>query len=70
MSSRKSDSITFESLKIIAKSHFQARQFVHTLGLTSVKEWEQYCKSGNKPTTTKSDCQSSGRLNSSSDSCY
>jgi hypothetical protein len=50
-----SDSITFESLKIIAKSHFQARQFVLTLRLTSVREWEQYCKSGNKPTTTKSD---------------
>ena len=27
----------------------QAREFVHTLGLHSVWEWEQYCKSGIKP---------------------
>ena len=27
----------------------EARRFVHALGLNSRKEWEQYCKSGQKP---------------------
>ena len=31
------------------RSFEEARDFVKSLGLKSTKEWEQYCKSGNKP---------------------
>jgi hypothetical protein len=27
----------------------EAREFVHKLGLRSVEEWKEYCKSGKKP---------------------
>ncbi len=33
----------------IYKSFNEARRFVHSLGLKSLKEWRQYCKSGEKP---------------------
>jgi len=31
------------------RSFKEAREFVRSLGLKSIKEWEEYCKSGNKP---------------------
>jgi hypothetical protein len=31
------------------RSFDKAREFVHTLGMTSKEEWEKYCKSGDKP---------------------
>ena len=31
------------------RSFKEARAFVHTLGIKSIKEWEEYCKSGDKP---------------------
>ena len=27
----------------------EAREFVRSLGLNGIKEWTEYCKSGNKP---------------------
>ena len=31
------------------RSFIDARNFVHTLGLVSILEWKEYCKSGKKP---------------------
>src|SRR6476469_8151322 len=38
------------------RSFHEARKFVHSLGLSGLREWKQYCKSGKKPDDIPSNC--------------
>ena len=40
----------------------EAREYVHKLGLKGRSEWEQYCKSGNKPDNIPSNPQKKYRI--------
>ena len=40
---------TVASYNMQYRTFTEAREFVRALHLKNTKEWEQYCKSGNKP---------------------
>jgi superfamily II DNA or RNA helicase len=50
-------------LKIIFRDFNNARSFVRKLGLKSVLQWRQYCKTGNKPNDIPSNPESVYKMN-------